>query len=603
MADIQVQRRSVRELLGSKFTIDYYQRDYRWEKKQIIELLDDLYETFDESHDSSKERTDVENYGHYFLGQVIISKSDGINFIVDGQQRMTSLTLLLIHIYHNISDGRDTISRLIFSERYGERSFNLDVPERNACMDALFTGKEIDISRQSDAIKNIFERYQDIEEELSNRVSDETLPYFADWLIEKVVFVEITAGSEGDAYTIFETMNDRGLSLTPTEMLKGHLLSNIEDYTLRDQAGRTWKEQISSLEEIGKEEEADAIKAWLRSQHATTIRERSKGAEPRDFELIGTEFHRWVRLHEEELGISSSADFFGFIENDFNFYTEWYAYIRRASEKMEQKFDAIYYTAQNNFTLQYPILLAPLSKNDDHDSIDKKLRIVSSFLDILLARRIWNRKSITHSTMRYYAFLLMRDIRRKSVGDLVTILTKKLDDERESFDSVDAGRFRLRGRNRPMIRRILARLTDFVETSSGREMRYEEYVRYEIEHIWSTKFEEHAHEFDARGDFNDYRNRLGALLLLPKSFNASYGGSSYEDKLPHYFGQNLLAQSLNEQAYERDTGFRRFRTETQLEFRPHASFDRETLETRHRLYQAIAEHVWHPDRLRQVLDE
>ena len=53
------------------------------------------------------------------------------------------------------------------------------------------------------------------------------LPYFADWLIENVHLVEITAYSDRDAYTIFETMNDRGLSLTPTDMLKGYLLANI----------------------------------------------------------------------------------------------------------------------------------------------------------------------------------------------------------------------------------------------------------------------------------------------------------------------------------------------------------------------------------------
>ena len=52
----------------------------------------------------------------------------------------------------------------------------------------------------------------------------EALPYFVDWLIENVHLVEITAYSDDDAYTIFETMNDRGLSLSPTDMLKGTCL-------------------------------------------------------------------------------------------------------------------------------------------------------------------------------------------------------------------------------------------------------------------------------------------------------------------------------------------------------------------------------------------
>ena len=68
---------------------------------------------------------------------------------------------------------------------------------------------------------------------ISNIFSEELkydkLPLFIEWLKEKVVFVEILAFSDENAYTIFETMNDRGLNLTPTEMLKGYLLTHLKD--------------------------------------------------------------------------------------------------------------------------------------------------------------------------------------------------------------------------------------------------------------------------------------------------------------------------------------------------------------------------------------
>ncbi len=116
-----------------------------------------------------------------------------------------------------------------------------------------------------------------------------------DWLIESVHLVEITAYSDSDAYTIFETMNDRGLSLTPADMLKGYLLASITDADDRVHAGKVWKQRISALMDLGKDEDADGIKSWLRSQYAETIRERKRGAAPEDFDLIGTEFHRWVK--------------------------------------------------------------------------------------------------------------------------------------------------------------------------------------------------------------------------------------------------------------------------------------------------------------------
>ena len=124
---------------------------------------------------------------------------------------------------------------------------------------------------------NILARFQDIKEQFPDDLAGEALPYFADWLIENVRFVEITAYSDSDAYTIFETMNDRGLSLTPAEMLKGYLLANISDRELRNDASQIWRDRVAALKKLGKEEDADAIKAWLRSQRANTIRERKRG--------------------------------------------------------------------------------------------------------------------------------------------------------------------------------------------------------------------------------------------------------------------------------------------------------------------------------------
>src|SRR5205814_10283190 len=118
---------------------------------------------------------------------------------------------------------------------------------------------------QPESITNILGRYETIEDEFPDTLKGTVLPYFVDWLIENVHLVEITAYSDEDAYTIFETMNDRGLSLTPTDMLKGHLLANISDEEQKHKCNAIWKERINALNEQGQEEDADAIKTWLRS--------------------------------------------------------------------------------------------------------------------------------------------------------------------------------------------------------------------------------------------------------------------------------------------------------------------------------------------------
>ena len=606
MREIRGNAKNLRALLASaKFAIDYYQREYRWKTKQVAELIEDLAEKFRDDYQPGDPRSAVEDYGHYFLGSIIISDRDGHKFIIDGQQRLTTLTLLLIHIYLQLEDDEQTaqIADLIFSMKYGRRSFNLDVDERAACMEALFTGSSFEEAGQSESVANILRCFRDVTELFPAELADSALPYFADWLIENVDLVEITAYSDADAYTIFETMNDRGLSLTPTDMLKGYLLANIGDAQRRNAANQLWRAQITRLQDLGKEEDADAIKAWLRSQYATSIRERKRGAAPRDFDRIGTEFHRWVREREEALGLTSGPEFARFIEEDFAFYGHWYARLREAAETLTDGLESVRYCTEHNFTLQYPVLLAPLTREDREEDILRKLRVASAFLDILISRRIWNWRAIGYSTMQYAMFLVMRENRGKETSDLARTLEGRLAAETETFVTND--RFRLHGTNGRQIHRLLARMTDYVETRSGRPSRYREYAhrhgsqRYEIEHIWADHPERHTDEFGHPTDFAEYRNRIGGLLLLPKSFNASYGDLPYAEKRGHYLKHNLLAQSLHEQAYERDPGFAGFVRSSGLPFKAHAEFLKADLDARQELYRQLAEQVWSPDRLAQ----
>jgi hypothetical protein len=254
------------------------------------------------------------------------------------------------------------------------------------------------------------------------------LPYFVDWLIENVHMVSITAYSDEDAYTVFETMNDRGLSLTPTEMLKGYLLANIEDETKRNAASDVWKDRLA---EPGKEEDADFFKSWLRSQYARKIRERRRGAGPEDFDRIGTEYHRWVRDQRDLIGLSASSDFDEFIRDDLSFYARQYRRLRMASWNYGPELTDIYHNAQTGFTLQYPVLLAPLTPGEPTPEVNRKLRVVAAYIDILLARRLWNFRSIAYNTMQYAMFVTMRDIRGKEAEDLAALLNSRLDAERE----------------------------------------------------------------------------------------------------------------------------------------------------------------------------
>jgi len=607
MREILGKAKTVRELLkGVKYSIDYYQREYKWQEKQIRELVDDLSDKFQEEYLPSHPRTKVDEYPHYFLGSIIISKKDSVGYIVDGQQRLTSLTLLLVLLRNLQGDRADKVNvdELIFSEKYAQRSFNLHVDERTPAMEALYAGEPFDVTDRPESVQNLIQRYHDLETSFPAEMRKEALPYFVDWLLENVHLVEITAYSDDDAYTIFETMNDRGLSLSPTDMLKGYLLANIDE-SKRTPANILWRDRIRELNDIGKEIESDCFKAWLRSQYATKIRERKRGAKPEDFDRIGTEFHRWVRDVSDTIGIHQSDDFYRFIDRDFNFFSRQYLRLLQASNALIPGLEHVLYNAQHGFTLQYMLLLAPLKPDDDQETADRKMGLVAQYLDILLTWRIWNFRSIAYSTMQYAIFVVMRDIRGLALAPLAQKLHESLMKENETLASND--RLYVHQQNRYALHRVLARLTDYVETRAGNPSRYMEYVaegrnRYEVEHIWANHPERHTDEFPHPADFTEYRNRIGGLLLLPKSFNASYGDLPYIDKLPHYNTQNLLARSLHPQAYTLNPGFLRLKEQSSLPFGSVAEFKRADLDERSSLYRSIAELIWDPANLLAGLD-
>ncbi len=187
MREVRANERNVSQLLsGVKYTIDFYQREYEWERRNVAELLDDLTDMFLSKHTPQNERAEVQNYPRYFLGTIITSKEDNRNYIVDGQQRLTTLTLLLIYINHLskvVTAQVKDVKPLIFSDSYGNNDFNINVPSRMDCLNGLYASGEFDATANDDvSVNNLVQRYHDIKELFPDTLAGETLPYYVDWL-------------------------------------------------------------------------------------------------------------------------------------------------------------------------------------------------------------------------------------------------------------------------------------------------------------------------------------------------------------------------------------------------------------------------------------
>jgi hypothetical protein len=532
-----------------------------------------------------------------------VSVKDGQRSIIDGQQRLTSLTLLLIYL-NNLQKElgqSEKLESFIFSEKYGEMSFNIQVEERINCMEALFkTGDYEPKEGDDESTINMASRYDDIEKAFPEEIKNNVLPFFIDWLKYNVVLVEISAYSDENAYTIFETMNDRGLNLTPTEMLKGFILSKFEDSKKRQKANELWKMSMQELHTYDKDEDQRFIQAWFRAQYAETIRPGKAGSKNEDFEKIGTRFHSWFRDNLHKVGIEQdvSDGFQSFIDKDFKFFLNAYKHVLSAERKLSDTLQHVFYIRRWGIanSLSYPLLLASLKATDHSETVMVKIDLVARYIEAFVVRRSVNFRKFASSSIRYTMYTLVKEIRRTEVGELKAILKRKLEEMEETWTGVE--NFRLHGQNRVFVKFLLSRITSFIEQQSGFSSSFEKYYHnpggksFEVEHIWADKYAKHKDEFDQEADFQESRNRIGALVLLPRGTNQSYGAKPYNEKLSHYIKENLLVQSLCPLTYKNNPNFLSMKNKFSLPFKAHEEFKKADISDRQKLYQAVCESIW-----------
>jgi len=595
-------------LKDQKFYIDYFQREYRWQEKHIKLLVEDLTTTFLKSYNPEDKRSAIANYQNYYLGPVVFSVNpdDGKKSIIDGQQRITSITLLLIYLNHLQADHSQQVSivDLIFSEKYGEKSFNMTDDIREPCLKSLFENGLYEIQEDDDeTVRNMLDRYDDIAESFPDELTQEALPYFIDWFSENVVIVEITAYSDDNAYTIFETMNDRGLNLTPSEMLKGYILSRITDSKQRIEINDIWKAQIQMLHEYGDTVDQTFFQAWFRAKYAVTIRPGKAGSENKDYELIGTQFHSWFKdNHKKLFRLKTSDSFYNYFKKEFPFFVKQYLSIYDSKSKYDKSMPHLHYISMWGIaeSLQDPLLLSAITIDDNDRTIKKKLDYAARYIETFTVRRSVNYKKFGQTSIKYTIFNIIKLIRDNDISTLAVNLTDEINNIPQKWDALD--NFGLHGQNRKFVKHLLSRICGFIDEAAGKDTNYVSYhhpkgKQFEIEHIWGNKFIDHKDEFDQENDFQNWRNYIGALILLPNGTNQSFSSDKYKDKLKHYIKENTYAQTLHPRFYEKNPNFTKTPLLRKLNFKPHPDFKSQDIQDRNQLVQRICEQIWSTDYL------
>lgn len=423
---IEGRGKPVKDVLSQKYTIDYFQREYRWERKHIEQMLYDLTSVFKECYKKGDDAQKASLYKSYFMGPYIVTqRQNGTFSLIDGQQRFTSLTLLLIYLSKLSPDSACDIFPLIYGRKYGKASYNLQIPDRKGVMDYLYNEKEIeDESLLDSSSLTIMERYADIEELFNDELKKpEVVEVFIYWLLENVQLVEILSYSDENAYTIFETMNDRGCNLTSTEMLKSLMLSKINESQIRSDCNESWRQTFAKLLAEGKDFDGEFVRAWLRAKYCEI-----KSKDDSDFENVGVGFHRWVKdnLSVMKSG-KSSHEIEMLIKEDLPFYAKWLLYIRG-----EERYGSSLMHLMDSFSmsksLAYPLYLAPINQTDTEVVIKEKIGIMAKTIDCFIVRRLLGNLTVAQASIRYTVYSFILRIRSCNLEELKEACKKFISD-------------------------------------------------------------------------------------------------------------------------------------------------------------------------------
>ena len=615
-------------LSNKKYSVNYYQREYRWGRKQVEQLIEDLTNSFDDSFDREKavELTDIEKFDYYYMGTIIVTGSQDVKSIIDGQQRLTSMSLLLIALnnlhkkYPDSGIGFQDVSSLIYSSRMNKLSFNINVEEWNSCLNTLYNGQKYNSSSSFESVKNICLRYDDLLELLEEYFSGDgdKISLFACWLVYKTIFIKITTPSEQDAHKVFVSMNDRGLSLNTSEMLKGYLLSEIKDDAERNKANDIWKDTVLKLKQSSGDEldgsfnteDVNFLSTWIRAKYAQKIREGKKDAKDQDYEIIGREFHEWVRQHHSKIGLIKSDDFKNFITVEFKFYAEIYLRLKKYSNVYTTGFEEVFYNADKDLNYQYMFIISALNSCDSEEIINKKIKLVAAYIDCYSARRLFNFAKLNWNTNKSDLFSTIKAIRGLPLDELTVFLTYKLRDmdlQLTGITEADKGSgFSWNQFTGRYILGVLARFTDYVDVQTGNQSLFDSYVNrkvknsYDREHVIPDKFEDYRTGFSSLEEFNTFRWKLGNLILLKLDKNRSYQDMAYIDKRKYYLQNNIIAQSFHEDCYQNNPKFLDFYKSRGYAFRYYLNFGKNEILERQSLYQAMALDIWSEENLKKI---
>jgi len=610
--DVQPEKQNIDTLFSNTtYYIDFYQRQYKWTDVPVKRLLDDIFYKFNEEFEKYGEsnlehKEAINKYAWYYLNTYVTNHVNGKLYIVDGQQRLTTLTIILIKLKHlayaNKSDLEAWISQKIVGLSGFEKDFWMNHETHKKAMKELFDGLQPDKIDKTSGLtaKNMVENYSIVSSRIDNELDDmKKFELFVFYFMYRLVLINLNV-VQTDVPMVFEVINDRGVRLKPYEILKGKLLGQVckeelDSLKLND----LWEEQVSKVNSLKeREDEIDQFFTYyLRAEFADTVGESRR---------YDRDYHR-VIFSENKLQLDHNPkNVITFLKNDFQYYTNLYSKVLNYSNELNEDYSHVYFNSLTDMNMQFLLILSSCELNDAQES--NKIKTIAYEIDrlfcLLHLQRSWDSNAFTEEIYKISA-----EIRNKDVSAIRPAFDRALLDLLSKARGVTAttplsfGFFKETGieLQARFKRYFFTRIEKFIADNTNMKMKHTFYDLvqntgivngFHIEHILADNTQNLQLFGNDEEKFKSERNRLGGLLLLKGKDNISSGNEVYTDKLKSYANTLYWNETLREDTYKSNLDFTSMINQYHLNFRYMNDFGQAELDERHKLLYEMIEHIW-----------
>jgi uncharacterized protein with ParB-like and HNH nuclease domain len=524
LINFQTNNQTYRMLMGNGliYTVPPFQRDYSWTEEEWNDLWEDITQVLGDNSETA-----------HYMGYLVLQTRDSKHFeIIDGQQRLTTLSLIVLA---TLAGLRQLIEKKIEPENNQRRLDQL----RNSLIGyldpvTLLPRSKLNLNRNNN---NLFQNYlipllplpkrnlKSTEVLLGNAFewflgriakvypTGEELAAFIDRLIDRLFFTVISVSDELNAYKVFETLNARGVRLSSTDLLKNYMFSVVHNqsndaYELA-QLDHRWEQLAGKL---GGEEFPDFLRVHWNSRKPF-LRHGELFRRIRDQVRNREDVFRLIREMDEDVETYVSLS----RPEDESWNAEQKKYIGELK---------LFYVRQ-----AYPMLLAAKRKfsNSDFTLLLKAVSIISFRYNVISNYPGHDQEPVYTQTAR----MIEQGSSLKECFSFLRQLYVQDDDFKRNFASKSLKT--TQSRNKRIVRYLLFAIEAHV---SGNTFDFDS-PRYNLEHVLPENPEKGWTTFDQK-DHEQFVYRLGNLTLMTTSQNRNLGNAEFEAKKTAYSASEFL---------------------------------------------------------------